>query len=58
MTDFVQRHVPGYGWLPIVIVDNKEVYRGEFQRTSFGAQQKCDAAIVRYRKELLENTGG
>ena len=58
MTEFKQIYVVGYGWLPIVTVDKEEVYRGEFQRTSFGAQQKCDAAIVRYRKQLLENTGG
>ena len=29
--DIILRHVQGYGWLPIIERDGKEVYRGEFQ---------------------------
>ena len=29
--DIILRHVDGYGWLPIIELDGKEIYRGEFQ---------------------------
>jgi len=29
--DIILRHVQGFGWLPIIERDGKEVYRGEFQ---------------------------
>jgi hypothetical protein len=30
MIEMTQRRVPGYGWLPLIFEDGKEVYRGEF----------------------------
>jgi len=34
MTDLIVRVVEGYGYLPIIVQDGKEVYRGEFQETA------------------------
>ena len=31
--DIILRHVEGYGWLPIIERDGKEIYRGEFQKS-------------------------
>lgn len=28
--DIILRHVEGYGWLPIIERDGKEIYRGEY----------------------------
>ena len=39
--DFVIRCVPGYGFLPIIKEDEKEVYRGEFQKSADLAFNKC-----------------
>ena len=41
MKDFIIRQVDGYGWLPIIIQDGKEVYRGEFQQTPILAMCKA-----------------
>ena len=41
MKDFIIRQVDGYGWLPIIIQDGKEVYRGEFQSTPILAMCKA-----------------
>lgn len=45
--DMIVRIVEGYGFLPIVEVDGKEVYRGEFQKTSAQALNKCAAWLAR-----------
>lgn len=29
--DIILRHVDGYGWLPIIERDSKEIFRGEHQ---------------------------
>ena len=44
MTDIIVRIVPNYGFLPIIMVDGKEVYRGEFQSTHKAA---FDRAVAR-----------
>lgn len=44
-TDLVARFVPGYGYLPIVTKNNKEVYRGEFQRSALEAIAVCEIYI-------------
>ena len=47
MIDSVQRFVDGYGYLPIVLVDSIEVYRGEFQQKYAEAVSKCKNFISR-----------
>lgn len=47
MTDMIIRYVDGYGYLPIVVVDGKEVYRGEFCDFSLVALGKCEAWVMR-----------
>jgi hypothetical protein len=47
MIDLIQREVKGYGWLPIVEKDGKEVYRGEFKKTPLEAINKCLDAVAR-----------
>ena len=42
MKDFVIRFVPKLGYLPIIIVDGEEVYRGEYKKTP---EQALKAAI-------------
>lgn len=39
--DYIIRKVELYGWLPIIEVDGKEVYRGSFQKTPAKALSKC-----------------
>ncbi len=51
MIDYIVRRVDGVGFLPITEVDGKEVYRGEYQDSPFGALDKC---IVRQLKETSE----
>ena len=41
MKDFIVRQVDGYGYLPIIQIDSKEVYRGEFQKAEIQAFIKC-----------------
>ena len=41
MTDLIVRIVEGYGFLPIIEIDGKEVYRGEYQETAGEALVKC-----------------
>jgi hypothetical protein len=43
MTDIIIRFVADYGYLPIITVDGKEVYRGEFKKT---AQEAFDRAFA------------
>jgi len=43
--DFIARFVSGYGYLPILKQDGKEIYRGEFQRTAIEAIEKCQNFI-------------
>ena len=45
MTDLIIRIVEGYGYLPIVEVDGKEVYRGEYRETSGEALERCEARL-------------
>jgi hypothetical protein len=40
MIEMIQRHVKGYGWLPIITKNGKEVYRGEYQATPDIALEK------------------
>jgi hypothetical protein len=47
MIDMIVRVVEGYGYLPIVEVDGKEVYRGEYQTTANKALTKCKEAVER-----------
>ena len=46
MIDIVIRIVDGYGYLPMVRVDDAEIYRGEFQRTTIGALTKASEWIT------------
>ena len=39
--DYIVRVVKGYGYLPIVIVDDVEVYRGEFKQSPGEALDAC-----------------
>jgi hypothetical protein len=45
MTDLIIREVPGRGWLPIIEVDGKETYRGEFKKTPALALKACVARL-------------
>lgn len=40
--DIILRHVKGYGWLPIIMLHDKEVYRGEFRLTPQEALESAD----------------
>lgn len=42
MIDFVIRLVPYYGYLPIVMLDQKEVFRGSFKETPAEALKVCE----------------
>lgn len=33
MIEMIQRRVRNYGWLPIIMENGKEVYRGEYKQT-------------------------
>jgi hypothetical protein len=52
-TDITLRLVPGYGWLPIVLLDGAELYRGgRFQETAADALEQAErmmATILRPR---------
>lgn len=37
MTDIILREVKGYGWLPIIEIDGREMYRGEYQHCEYTA---------------------
>ena len=39
--DYIARLVDGYGYLPIIERDGKEIYRGEFAKTPELALAKC-----------------
>ena len=43
----VLTEVDGYGWLPTVVVNGKEVYRGEFEVFSLHAFDRADDALDR-----------
>jgi len=45
--DFIVRFVQGYGYLPILIVDGEEVYRGEFKKSP---QQAFESVMARVDK--------
>ena len=45
--DIVVRCVPSYGYLPIVTVDGKEVYRGEFQPDAQSAFERAEQIAER-----------
>ena len=51
MTDLIVRVVPGYGYLPIVKIDDKEVSRGEFQPSPLEALDKAFLAAERLNDE-------
>lgn len=40
-TDLIIRCVPGYGFLPIIVKDNEELYRGEFCHSEVEALLCC-----------------
>jgi hypothetical protein len=46
--------VPGYGWLPTLEVDGKEVYRGEFRDSATLAAAKADNALERIQAQPME----
>lgn len=43
MIELMQRRVKGYGWLPLIFEDGKEVYRGEFHQTP---SEALEASII------------
>jgi len=51
MIDLIVRVVEGVGYLPIVTVDEKEVYRGEYQPSPMEALDKAFNAAERVRDE-------
>lgn len=34
INDLVVRHVPGCGYVPLLIINGEEVYRGEFEKSA------------------------
>jgi hypothetical protein len=46
--------VPGYGWLPTLEVDGKEVYRGVFRDSATLAAAKADNALERIQAQPME----
>ena len=46
MTDYILRFVDGLGYLPIIEIDGKETYRGEYQKTAEDALAKCDERMT------------
>ena len=44
MIDMIIRYVDGYGYLPIIKSDDKEIYRGEFQPNPNRAMERCLSA--------------
>ena len=47
MSDLIIRRVNGYGYLPIIKLDGKETYRGEYQETPEEALNKIKARIAK-----------
>jgi hypothetical protein len=47
MKRIILTEVTGYGWLPTVEDDGKEIYRGEYQVFSLHAFDKADEAMDR-----------
>jgi hypothetical protein len=47
--DLITRFVDGYGWLPIITFDGKEIYRGEFKPTAQEAFDKCCDFAAKYK---------
>ena len=45
MTDIIVRYVKGLGYLPMLVVDGKEVYRGEYQKTAQAAFGRASAMM-------------
>jgi hypothetical protein len=43
MIEMTQRRVPGYGWLPLIFEDGKEMFRGSFYETP---DRALEASIV------------
>lgn len=39
--DITVRFVDGYGWIPIIVFDGEEIYRGNFKPTAQLAFDKC-----------------
>ena len=52
--DMIVRIVVGYGHLPIVFEEGKEVYRGEFQQSAHDALDKCIAYVGKITSEGYE----
>jgi len=48
--DLISRQVPNYGWLPIIKVEEKEVFRGSFQPSAEDALGECQ----KYLPQALE----
>lgn len=40
--DIILRHVEGYGWLPIIERDGRELYRGSFFESAEEALQRAE----------------
>lgn len=55
MIDVVIRIVEGYGYLPIVRVDDAEIYRGEFHRTTIAALTKALEWMTKSLKGQKDN---
>ena len=45
MIDIIIRIVPGYGFLPIITKDGKELYRGEFTQSAELALSKAEVML-------------
>ena len=47
MIDYTLRYVKDLGFMPILVIDGEEVYRGEYQGTIEQALEKCELAHER-----------
>lgn len=53
MTRIILTDVPGYGWLPTIESNGKEVYRGEFKPFALHAFDSADDALDRLTRDAV-----
>jgi hypothetical protein len=55
--DLVQRCVPDHGWLPIIQVNHREVFRGSFQPTAEQALTEAQKYVNQALDEFQAQSG-
>ena len=51
MTEIIIRDCGSVGWLPIIKIEGKEVYRGEHEKNRLDALERASRAMKRLKEE-------